>query len=94
MEPVISLYRWGFHKGHSTEQALVRLIESWRESLNKGGYAGAILMDLSKALDCLDHEFLINGIFFFMSGTELCNYADDTTIFVCDSDVNCVQHTS
>ena len=51
-------------------------------------------MDLSKALDCLDHEFLINGIFFFMSGTELCNYADDTTIFVCDSDVNCVQHTS
>ena len=27
-----------------------------------------------------------------MNETEVCNYADDTTIFACDSDVNKVQY--
>ena len=42
-----------------------------------------------------DFSFLLN-IFIndiaLLSGTEVCNYADDTTTFVCDPDVNCVRH--
>ena len=41
------------------QHALIALIEKWRISLDKGGYGGAILMDLSKAFDTLNHVLLI-----------------------------------
>ena len=38
-------------KGFSIQHALLTLIENWRKSLDNEGVSGAILMDLSKALD-------------------------------------------
>ena len=35
------------------------MIEKWRQYLDSGGQAAAILTDLSKAFDCIDHELLI-----------------------------------
>ena len=35
------------------------MIEKWRQSLDNGGHAGALLTDLSKAFDCIDHDLLI-----------------------------------
>ena len=55
----LSPYLFGFRKGYNTQQALVRFIEKCRSVLDKKGFAGAILMDLSKAFDCLNHELLI-----------------------------------
>ena len=49
----------GYRKGYSTQHALLILLEKWRAILDKKGYAGAILMDLSKAFDTLNHELLI-----------------------------------
>ena len=49
----------GYRKGYSTQYALVALIEGWRDSLDKGWYAGAMLMDLSKTFDTIDHKLLI-----------------------------------
>ena len=35
------------------------MIQSWQKHLDSNGIIGAILMDLSKAYDCLPHELLI-----------------------------------
>ena len=35
------------------------MIEKWKRSLDKNGEAGALLTDLSKAFDCLNHGLLI-----------------------------------
>lgn len=132
----------GYRKKYSTQTALVSLVEKWKKMIDEKGYAGAILMDLSKAFDTINHELLIaklcaygiekssldilysylsdrwqrtkvnnafsswteletgvpqgsvlgpmlfniylNDLFFFLERSEVCNYADDTTPYVCD----------
>jgi len=53
--PYVSAYR----KCYSTQHVLIRLVEEWREALDNKSVAGAVLMDLSKAFDCIPHELLI-----------------------------------
>ena len=52
-------YLCGYRKGFNPQHALLTLLEKWRITLDKQGYGGAILMDLSKAFDPLDHDLLI-----------------------------------
>ena len=42
-----------------TQHAFLHLIEACNNSIESGGIAWAVLTDLSKAFDCLDHELLI-----------------------------------
>ena len=49
----------GFRAGYSTQHALTRLLEKWRRCLDSSSLVGTILMDLSKAYDCLPHDLLI-----------------------------------
>ena len=49
IEKFLSPYLCGYRKGFSTQTALLSLIERWKITLDNKGYAGAILMDLSKA---------------------------------------------
>ena len=52
----ISAYR----KGYSTNHVLLRLIENWKAALDSNLFTtGAVLMDLSKAFDCISHDLLI-----------------------------------
>ena len=37
---------------------ILRLIEEWKETLDKRFFAGAVLMDLSKTFDCIPHDLL------------------------------------
>ena len=55
----LSPYLCGYRKGFSTQQALISLLEKWKIVLDWKAYAGAILMDLSKASDTLNHDLLI-----------------------------------
>ena len=59
IEKYLSPYLFGFRKGHSTEQYLNVMLERWKKALDQKKYAGAILTDLSKAFDCLNHKLLI-----------------------------------
>ena len=51
----ISAYR----KGYSSQHVLLKLTEEWRKHLDNNQIVGAVLMDLSKAFDCIPHELLI-----------------------------------
>ena len=36
-----------------------KLLQAWQEKLEKSGFLGTILMDFSKAYDCLRHHLLV-----------------------------------
>ena len=52
-------YQCGFRKGFSTQHCLLAMLEKWKRSIDNSKMFGALLTDLSKAFDCLDHELLI-----------------------------------
>ena len=49
----------GFRKGFSTQIALTRLLQKWQQSLDNKDVLGTVLIDLSKAYDCIQHDLLL-----------------------------------
>ena len=50
----------GFRKRYRTQYALINLPQKWKKSLDKpDGIFGTLLMDLSKACHCINHELII-----------------------------------
>ena len=148
--PFLSSLLCGFRKGYNAQHALVRLLEKFKISLDEGGKAGAVLMDLSKPFDCIRHDLLIaklhaygfsrealtlinnyltnrqqrvkvngsfsswksiargvpqgsvlgpllfnvyiNDLWLFIQDSDICNYADDTTIYTCNKNLDNIVH--
>ena len=54
-----SKFQCGFRKGYSSQLCLIIMLEKWKQTMDNGNAAGALLSDLSKAFDCLDHTLMI-----------------------------------
>ena len=55
----LSPYLCRYKKGFNTQYTLLSLIEKWKKTTGNKGFAGGVLMDLSKAFDTLNHQLLI-----------------------------------
>ncbi len=48
-----------FRNGYNTQYVLMDLVEQWKAALDGSVSSGALLMDLSKAFDCIPHDLLL-----------------------------------
>ena len=55
----LSPHLCGYRKGYSTQTALISMLEKWKLSIDNKGFAGGVLMDLSKAFDTINHQLLL-----------------------------------
>ena len=56
---IFSPYLAAYRESYSTQHVLIRLLEEWRENLDNNYTVGGVLMDLSKAFDCIPHDLLM-----------------------------------
>ena len=59
LDNTLSVFISAYRRAYSTQHVLVRLIEDWWSNLDNDYLVGAVLMDLSKAFDCIPHDLLI-----------------------------------
>ena len=58
-DPLLNPNISGFRQGHSCESVLTKLVSDIQCPLDQGMYVCIILMDLSKAFNCIPHKLLI-----------------------------------
>ena len=68
--PQISAYR----KSYNSQHVLNRLIEEWREYLDKDFLVGAVMTDLSKDFDRIPHKLLIANLEAYCLGEKALSY--------------------
>ena len=59
---IISNNQFGFRANHSTEHALILIIDKIQRAIDRGQYACGIFLDLSKAFDTVDHKILLEKL--------------------------------
>ena len=52
--PFISAYR----ESYNTQHVVIRLIDEWSTNVDNNYFIGAVLVDLSKAFDCIPHDLV------------------------------------
>ena len=80
VDKFLSEFISGYRGAYSTNHVLLRFIEQWKSTLDNKNMVEAVLMDLSKAFDCIPHNLVIaklhaydaseNSLTFFYSHLE------------------------
>ena len=58
-DKIFETYLAAFRKGFGCQTTTLRLVGDWKKELDSRHYDGAVLMYLSKAFDCLPHDFIV-----------------------------------
>ena len=61
-ENIFHTFVAAFRNGFGCQTTLLRLAEDWKREWDNHRYVWAVLMDLSKAFDCLPHDFIIDKL--------------------------------
>ena len=59
IEKILSNFITAYRKTYNSSHVLIRLTENWKKHLDNKKIVGTVLMDLSKAFDCIPHDLLI-----------------------------------
>ncbi len=59
---ILYKYQFGFWKNHSTTLALIEIIDSILNAMDKGLYTCGIFIDFSKAFDTINHTILLSKL--------------------------------
>ena len=62
MEDRLSKYITGVWKAHGTQYSSITILEKRKSVLDKGKYVCCLFMDLSKAFDTINHNFLFTKL--------------------------------
>ena len=62
---ILAAEQFGFRKGISIENAVFTLINNALTELNRRHQAGGTFCDLTKAFDCVNHNNLLNKLFYY-----------------------------
>ena len=61
-DSVLVTNQCGFRKGFTSEYCLLVMLEKFEDAIERGNQFGALLTDLSKAFDRIDHKLLIEKL--------------------------------
>ena len=59
LENIFSSFLSAYRENYSTQHVLIRLVEEWKKHLDNDEVVVGVLMDLSKAFDCIPNDLLI-----------------------------------
>ena len=61
---ILYKHQYGFRKGHSTNRAIITLVERVAKALDTGKIVVGFFLDIREALDAIDHFILLRKFYY------------------------------